>query len=87
MECWRMIGYTTISPDDVKNLEYVAGAVGSWHDSKGAFIEEASASRLLIAGFVQKVDPSIAGNAALVITNEGRRYLTLQRKKAASASA
>ena len=76
-----MIGHTKIWPSDVENLEWVGRSSGA------TLNDEASAARLLIAGFVQKMDPSIAGNAALVITDEGRRYLTLQRKKAASASA
>ena len=71
----------------MKNLERVGGAVGSWHDSNGALIDEASVARLLIVGIVQKVDPSIAGNTALVVTDQGCRHLTLQREKATSVSA
>jgi hypothetical protein len=70
-----MMGHTKIWPSDVENLEWVGRSSGA------TLTDEAGAARLLIVGFVQKLDPSIAGNAALVITDTGRRYLTEHRKK------
>lgn len=75
-----MTDYTKISTHDVDNLEYAGrssnavGAIGA-----GALVYKGCADRLLKAALVQKLDPSITGNAALVITDRGRAFLSAHR--------
>lgn len=57
-----------ISVLDRRDLDYVAHSVM-------ALISYGAAVRLLTAGLIRKVDPADKGNAAVVITSEGKSVL------------
>jgi hypothetical protein len=68
MRRFAVINSTQLDPKDLEHLAWVAEGIAS-------LVPESSAGRLLIAGLVRKVDPSIEGNAALELTEKGLAFI------------
>jgi hypothetical protein len=68
MRRFAVINSTQLDPKDLEHLAWVAEGIAS-------LVPESSAGRLLIAGLVRKVDPSIEGNTALELTEKGLAFI------------